>query len=130
MEDDGFVLVQRRKKKGRVKSHKIEEARARQMAIQDCLVEESSLDCGLVTRAIETCADIVASSGYKRETMELVSGCVSDIAGDAGLEILCLGIGRVGSSSVAQHQAGLLLALVNELPGAPHVQFQLAIALW
>eukprot|EP00658_Telonema_sp_P-2_P036791 TRINITY_DN26540_c0_g1_i3.p1 TRINITY_DN26540_c0_g1~~TRINITY_DN26540_c0_g1_i3.p1 ORF type:complete len:334 (-),score=69.12 TRINITY_DN26540_c0_g1_i3:406-1407(-) len=131
MEDDGFVLVRPRKgKRHRGPSGaKVEAARAAQATVEAAVHDEVRAHADQVAVVVSKCKEIVSESRFKHRAIDMIRtwlGTTTEDSNTGGkdqgvVDIVCLGLGRVGSSAVAQHQAGLLLAMASELPGVRSV---------
>merc|ERR1712166_95859 len=128
MENDGFVMVQPRKKRGKSarESQKIRDARAQMQQTEDNYQEEHGPDAAEIAQTLRTCTAIVAKTSFAERVVALVaSWCTtgSVVAPNDPVDIVCFGIGRVRSSRTAQHQAGMLFAMMTHAAVADTVLF-------
>ena len=125
MENDGFVMVQPRKKRGKSarESQKIRDARARMQQTEDNYQEEHGPDATQIAQTLRTCTAIVAKTSFAERVVGMVARwCTtgSVVAPSDPVDIVCFGIGRVRSSRTAQHQAGMLFAMMTHAGRCTH----------
>merc|ERR1711865_949331 len=94
-------------------SQKIRDARAQLLQTESDYHEEHGPDAPQIVQTLQTCTAIVAKTAFAEQLVATVASWCAVVPSNDAIDIVCYGIGRVRSSRTAQHQAGMLLAMME-----------------